>query len=169
MCPSPVWLTDGLHLDAPNSPADDATINELSVWSFRCCAQEEFSHPVESLALTVDEVINVRRVLVKAEMEKFLQSKELYSNLKKGKVQTHDWVCRGIELFVWGRGFVENWVNVCVCFRFAAAAGWGFLFSRGPPPVSCAKGEKFLKLLMLQWINTYKSQVGKTKLLLLLF
>lgn len=50
--------------------------------------QEEFSHPVESLALTMDEVINVRRVLVKAEMEKFLQSKELYSNLKKGKVRT---------------------------------------------------------------------------------
>ncbi|NXM64361.1 SPIR2 protein, partial [Illadopsis cleaveri] len=37
----------------------------------------EFSHPVESLALTVEEMINVRRVLVKAEMEKFLQSKEL--------------------------------------------------------------------------------------------
>ncbi|XP_069385045.1 protein spire homolog 2 isoform X2 [Paralichthys olivaceus] len=47
---------------------------------------EEFSHPVESLALTVDEVINVRRVLVKAEMEKFLQSKELYNNLRRGKV-----------------------------------------------------------------------------------
>ncbi|KAI4878889.1 hypothetical protein NFI96_015992 [Prochilodus magdalenae] len=47
---------------------------------------EEFSHPVESLALTVDEVISVRRVLVKAEMEKFLQNKELYNSLKKGKV-----------------------------------------------------------------------------------
>ncbi|KAG5273263.1 hypothetical protein AALO_G00149430 [Alosa alosa] len=47
---------------------------------------EEFSHPVESLTLTVDEVINVRRVLVKAEMEKFLQNKELYNNLRKGKV-----------------------------------------------------------------------------------
>ncbi|NWW81544.1 SPIR2 protein, partial [Climacteris rufus] len=46
----------------------------------------EFSHPVESLALTVEEMINVRRVLVKAEMEKFLQSKELYSSLKRGKV-----------------------------------------------------------------------------------
>uniref|UniRef100_A0A5F8GTW3 Spire type actin nucleation factor 2 n=1 Tax=Monodelphis domestica TaxID=13616 RepID=A0A5F8GTW3_MONDO len=46
----------------------------------------EFSHPVESLALTVEEVINVRRVLVKAEMEKFLQNKELYNSLKKGKV-----------------------------------------------------------------------------------
>ncbi|KAK7891211.1 hypothetical protein WMY93_023174 [Mugilogobius chulae] len=47
---------------------------------------DEFSHPVESLALTVDEVINVRRVLVKAEMEKYLHSKEVYNNLKKGKV-----------------------------------------------------------------------------------
>uniref|UniRef100_A0A8C8VK28 Spire type actin nucleation factor 2 n=1 Tax=Pelusios castaneus TaxID=367368 RepID=A0A8C8VK28_9SAUR len=46
----------------------------------------EFSHPVETLALTVEEMINVRRVLVKAEMEKFLQSKELYSSLKKGKI-----------------------------------------------------------------------------------
>uniref|UniRef100_A0A665TRQ7 Spire-type actin nucleation factor 2 n=1 Tax=Echeneis naucrates TaxID=173247 RepID=A0A665TRQ7_ECHNA len=50
-----------------------------------CQWMEEFSHPVESLALTVDEVINVRRVLVKAEMEKFLQNKELYNNLKRGK------------------------------------------------------------------------------------
>lgn len=47
---------------------------------------DEFSHPVESLALTVEEVINVRRVLVKAEMEKYLQNKELYSNLRRGKV-----------------------------------------------------------------------------------
>ncbi|NXX82177.1 SPIR2 protein, partial [Urocolius indicus] len=46
----------------------------------------EFSHPVESLALTVEEMMNVRRVLVKAEMEKFLQSKELYSSLRKGKI-----------------------------------------------------------------------------------
>ncbi|XP_006860318.1 PREDICTED: protein spire homolog 2 [Chrysochloris asiatica] len=46
----------------------------------------EFSHPVESLALTVEEVMDVRRVLVKAEMEKYLQNKELYNNLKKGKI-----------------------------------------------------------------------------------
>ncbi|XP_059524169.1 protein spire homolog 2 isoform X1 [Myotis daubentonii] len=46
----------------------------------------EFSHPVESLALTVEEVMDVRRVLVKAEMEKFLQNKELFSSLKRGKI-----------------------------------------------------------------------------------
>lgn len=42
---------------------------------------------MDSLALTVDEVINVRRILVKAEMEKYMQNKDLYNNLKKGKVQ----------------------------------------------------------------------------------
>ncbi|NXO03420.1 SPIR2 protein, partial [Rhinopomastus cyanomelas] len=59
----------------------------------------EFSHPVESLALTVEEMINVRKVLVKAEMEKFLQSKELYSSLRKGKVCC---CCRAkFPLFSW--------------------------------------------------------------------
>uniref|UniRef100_A0A8C7EPW5 Spire type actin nucleation factor 2 n=1 Tax=Neovison vison TaxID=452646 RepID=A0A8C7EPW5_NEOVI len=46
----------------------------------------EFSHPVESLALTVEEVMEVRRVLVKAEMERFLHNKELASSLRKGKI-----------------------------------------------------------------------------------
>ncbi|XP_008309606.1 protein spire homolog 2 [Cynoglossus semilaevis] len=84
------------HSWAPSSPArlsltsvDETT--ESSEGMSHCRAGDEhqwmeFSHPVESLTLTVDEVINVRRVLIKAEMEKFLQSKELYNNLKKGKV-----------------------------------------------------------------------------------
>lgn len=55
---------------------------------------QEFSHPVESLALTVEEVVDVRRVLVKAEMEKFLQDKELFSSLKRGKVRLGCPACR---------------------------------------------------------------------------
>ncbi|XP_010628600.1 protein spire homolog 2 [Fukomys damarensis] len=59
----------------------------------------EFSHPVESLALTVEEVVDVRRVLVKAEMEKFVQDKELFSSLKRGKVCC---CCRArFSLFTW--------------------------------------------------------------------
>ncbi|XP_034282549.1 protein spire homolog 2 isoform X1 [Pantherophis guttatus] len=65
------------NLEASSVPVTDASLKYL--WL------QEFSHPVESLALTVEEMINVRRVLVKAEMEKFLQSKELYTSLKKGK------------------------------------------------------------------------------------
>ncbi|XP_044284034.1 protein spire homolog 2 [Varanus komodoensis] len=64
--------------EAGPGPAPDPNLKYL--WL------QEFSHPVESLALTVEEMVNVRRVLVKAEMEKFLQSKELYSSLKKGKI-----------------------------------------------------------------------------------
>lgn len=61
--------------DGPEASAPDAR----HLWL-------EFSHPVESLALTVEEVVDVRRVLVKAEMEKFLQDKELFSSLKRGKI-----------------------------------------------------------------------------------
>lgn len=48
--------------------------------------QEEFCYPVECLALTVEEVMHIRQVLVKAELEKFQQYKDIYAALKKGKV-----------------------------------------------------------------------------------
>ncbi|CAF87230.1 unnamed protein product, partial [Tetraodon nigroviridis] len=46
---------------------------------------EEFCFPVECLSLTVEEVMHIRQVLVKAELEKFQQYKDLYSAMKKGK------------------------------------------------------------------------------------
>ncbi|XP_055490343.1 protein spire homolog 1-like isoform X3 [Leucoraja erinacea] len=47
---------------------------------------EEFCYPVECLALTVEEVMHIRQVLVKAELEKYQQYKEVYTALKKGKL-----------------------------------------------------------------------------------
>ncbi|XP_061450975.1 protein spire homolog 1 isoform X2 [Rhineura floridana] len=47
---------------------------------------EEFCYPVESLALTVEEVMHIRQVLVKAELEKYQQYKDVYTALKKGKL-----------------------------------------------------------------------------------
>ncbi|KAF5909850.1 protein spire 1-like, partial [Clarias magur] len=47
---------------------------------------EEFCFPVECLALTVEEVMHIRQVLVKAELEKFQQYKDIYHALKKGKL-----------------------------------------------------------------------------------
>ncbi|KAG1932287.1 protein spire homolog 1 isoform X1 [Pimephales promelas] len=47
---------------------------------------EEFCFPVECLALTVEEVMHIRQVLVKAELEKFQQYKDVYNALKKGKL-----------------------------------------------------------------------------------
>uniref|UniRef100_A0A8B9YSW8 Spire type actin nucleation factor 1 n=1 Tax=Bos mutus grunniens TaxID=30521 RepID=A0A8B9YSW8_BOSMU len=46
---------------------------------------EEFCYPVECLALTVEEVMHIRQVLVKAELEKYQQYKDVYA-LKKGKL-----------------------------------------------------------------------------------
>uniref|UniRef100_A0A8C2QYH3 KIND domain-containing protein n=1 Tax=Capra hircus TaxID=9925 RepID=A0A8C2QYH3_CAPHI len=48
--------------------------------------QEEFCYPVECLALTVEEVMHIRQVLVKAELEKYQQYKDVYTALKKGKL-----------------------------------------------------------------------------------
>lgn len=101
--------------------------------------QQEFSHPVQSLALTVDEVINVRRVLVKAEMEKFLQKKELYNNLRKGKVTCR--TCHGCC----HPSFVDSNWSVCAC-RFAAAVKPSSLSSHGLPPACCVKGNKCVLL-----------------------
>ncbi|KFQ47430.1 Protein spire 1, partial [Nestor notabilis] len=47
---------------------------------------EEFCYPVECLSLTVEEVMHIRQVLVKAELEKYQQYKDVYTALKKGKL-----------------------------------------------------------------------------------
>ncbi|KAI7798425.1 protein spire homolog 1 isoform X2 [Triplophysa rosa] len=49
-------------------------------------SQEEFCYPVECLTLTVEEVMHIRQVLVKAELEKFQPYKDVYNALKKGKL-----------------------------------------------------------------------------------
>uniref|UniRef100_A0A3Q3XA22 KIND domain-containing protein n=1 Tax=Mola mola TaxID=94237 RepID=A0A3Q3XA22_MOLML len=61
---------------------------------------EEFCYPVECLALTVEEVMHIRQVLVKAELEKFQQYKDIYNALKKGKLC---FSCRTkrFSLFTW--------------------------------------------------------------------
>uniref|UniRef100_A0A672MQ54 Protein spire homolog 1-like n=1 Tax=Sinocyclocheilus grahami TaxID=75366 RepID=A0A672MQ54_SINGR len=48
--------------------------------------EEEFCFPVECLALTVEEVMHIRQVLVEAELEKFQQYKDIYNAMKKGKL-----------------------------------------------------------------------------------
>ncbi|XP_034016076.1 protein spire homolog 1 isoform X2 [Thalassophryne amazonica] len=61
---------------------------------------EEFFYTAECLTLTVEEVMHIRQVLVKAELEKFQQYKEIYNALKKGKLC---FSCRTkkFSLFTW--------------------------------------------------------------------
>lgn len=58
--------------------------------------QEEFCFPVECLSLTVEEVMHIRQVLVKAELEKFQQYKDIYNAMKKGKVPLNESYGRGL-------------------------------------------------------------------------
>ncbi|XP_031432235.1 protein spire homolog 1 isoform X2 [Clupea harengus] len=62
--------------------------------------KEEFCYPVECLALTVEEVMHIRQVLVKAELEKFQQYRDVYNALKKGKLC---FCCRTkrFSFFIW--------------------------------------------------------------------
>ncbi|XP_011479551.1 protein spire homolog 1 isoform X1 [Oryzias latipes] len=75
---------------------------------------EEFSYPLEGLALTVEEVMHIRQVLVKAELEKFQQYKELYTSLKKGKLC---FSCRTkkFSLFTWS--YTCQFCKRPVCFQ----------------------------------------------------
>ncbi|XP_064801990.1 protein spire homolog 1-like isoform X4 [Oncorhynchus masou masou] len=61
---------------------------------------EEFCFPVECLSLTVEEVMHIRQVLVKADLEKFQQYKDVYNAMKKGKLC---FCCRAkrFSLFTW--------------------------------------------------------------------
>ncbi|XP_061902804.1 protein spire homolog 1-like isoform X2 [Entelurus aequoreus] len=66
------------------SPYNDVIspyVNSLSSKSL-----EELCFPVECVVLTVEEVMHIRQVLVKAELEKFQQYKDVYAALKKGKL-----------------------------------------------------------------------------------
>ncbi|KAJ8273264.1 hypothetical protein GJAV_G00099560 [Gymnothorax javanicus] len=73
---------------------------------------EEVSNPVECLALTVEEVMHIRQVLVKAELEKYQQCKDVYSALKKGKLC---FCCRTkkFSFFTWS--YTCQFCKRCVC------------------------------------------------------
>lgn len=86
-----VW---GVHI--PHNSCVPASVLDakISIFKYACndkvcvcvCLQEEFCYPVECLSLTIEEAMHIRQVLVKAELEKFQQYKDVYNALKKGKV-----------------------------------------------------------------------------------
>ncbi|TRY84344.1 hypothetical protein DNTS_025445 [Danionella cerebrum] len=80
---------------------------------------EEVCFPVECLTLTVEEVMHIRQVLVKAELEKFQQYKDVYNALKKGKI---------------------NYPNLFISFASRVGRGNSH-FSPGPTLVSSVRGE----------------------------
>ncbi|XP_026527736.1 protein spire homolog 1 isoform X2 [Notechis scutatus] len=108
---------------------------------------EEFCYPVECLALTVEEVMHIRQVLVKAELEKYQQYKEVYTALKKGKLC---FCCRTrrFSFFTWSYTcqFCKRPVcsQCCKKMRLPSKPYSTLpIFSLGPSALQ--KGESFMK------------------------
>lgn len=78
--------------------------------------QEEFCYPVECLALTVEEVMHIRQVLVKAELEKYQQYKDIYTALKKGKVFVILLLFKRTEIETWKINLTSQIGNNLSCF-----------------------------------------------------
>ncbi|XP_062932835.1 protein spire homolog 1 isoform X2 [Cynocephalus volans] len=111
---------------------------------------EEFCYPVECLALTVEEVMHIRQVLVKAELEKYQQYKDVYTALKKGKLC---FCCRTrrFSFFTWSYTCQFCKRPVCSqCCRKMRLPSKPYstlpIFSLGPSALqrgeSCVKSEK---------------------------
>nr|XP_046217294.1 protein spire homolog 1 isoform X2 [Oncorhynchus gorbuscha] len=73
---------------------------------------EDFYYPVECLALTVEEVMHIRQVLVKAELEKFQQYKDVYNELRKGKLC---FSCRTKRFSFFNRSYTCQFCKRPVC------------------------------------------------------
>uniref|UniRef100_A0A8C5RCX7 Spire type actin nucleation factor 1 n=1 Tax=Laticauda laticaudata TaxID=8630 RepID=A0A8C5RCX7_LATLA len=108
---------------------------------------EEFCYPVECLALTVEEVMHIRQVLVKAELEKYQQYKDVYTALKKGKLC---FCCRTrrFSFFTWSYTcqFCKRPVcsQCCKKMRLPSKPYSTLpIFSLGPSALQ--KGESFMK------------------------
>ncbi|CAL1584657.1 unnamed protein product [Knipowitschia caucasica] len=94
-----------IEKEAPTSvrpflPPSKQTSKSLVKGAGAAQGTEEFCYPVECLALTVEEVMHIRQVLVKAELEKFQQYKDIYNALKKGKLCFSCRIKR-FSLFTW--------------------------------------------------------------------
>ncbi|KAM9415989.1 protein spire homolog 1 isoform 3-T7 [Salvelinus alpinus] len=73
---------------------------------------EDFCYPVECQALTVEEVMHIRQVLVEAELEKFQQYKDVYKALRKGKLC---FSCRTIRFSFFTRSYTCQFCKRPVC------------------------------------------------------
>uniref|UniRef100_A0A8C7F6G8 Spire-type actin nucleation factor 1a n=1 Tax=Oncorhynchus kisutch TaxID=8019 RepID=A0A8C7F6G8_ONCKI len=73
---------------------------------------DDFCYPVECLALTVEEVMHIRQVLVKAELEKLQQYNDVYNELRKGKLC---FSCRTKRFSFFNRSYTCQFCKRPVC------------------------------------------------------
>ncbi|XP_052269453.1 uncharacterized protein LOC127870919 isoform X2 [Dreissena polymorpha] len=90
------WKCDASpeHLATNSSPTSSTS-------DFRIPASHKWQNPIECLSLTLEEVIHIRTVLTKAELESLIMNPDLYTKVGKGKIC---FTCKKTEFkfFKWG-------------------------------------------------------------------
>ncbi|XP_076110774.1 protein spire homolog 1-like isoform X4 [Mytilus galloprovincialis] len=75
-----------------------------------CESPQKWQHPIECLSLTLEEVMHIRTVLTKAELESLINQPEFYTMISKGKVC---FTCKEVKFSLLGQ-----WGNRCkICKR----------------------------------------------------
>uniref|UniRef100_A0A8C5D7V7 KIND domain-containing protein n=1 Tax=Gouania willdenowi TaxID=441366 RepID=A0A8C5D7V7_GOUWI len=118
--------TNVRQFQPPSKKSSKSLVSQMSL------NPEEFSFPVECLSLTVEEVMHIRQVLVKAELEKFQHNKDVYNAMKKGKLC---FCCRTkrFSLFTWSYICQFCKKPVCSqCCKKVQLAHSAYLGSSGP-------------------------------------
>lgn len=116
---------------------------------------------MECLTLTVEEVMHIRQVLVKAELEKFQQYKEVYNALKKGKVK---FAC-GVKM-VFGHFHFSVWGSL-ILIGFSSSSSALHVepksspSSPGPIPASSAKGKLKHHCWLYSSLSTFHQVLSK--------
>ncbi|XP_052061609.1 protein spire homolog 1-like isoform X3 [Mytilus californianus] len=99
-----------LNVSAPSVQERDTNNSSCAPPCQDSSSESKWQHPIECLSLTLEEVMHIRTVLTKAELESLINQPEFYSMVSKGKVC---FTCKEVKFSILGQ-----WGNRCkICKR----------------------------------------------------
>ncbi|CAC5403971.1 SPIR [Mytilus coruscus] len=99
-----------LNVSAPSVQERDTNNSSCAPPCQDSSSESKWQHPIECLSLTLEEVMHIRTVLTKAELESLINQPEFYSIVSKGKVC---FTCKEVKFSILGQ-----WGNRCkICKR----------------------------------------------------
>ncbi|XP_076110771.1 uncharacterized protein LOC143079374 isoform X1 [Mytilus galloprovincialis] len=99
-----------LNVSAPSVQEKDTNNSSCAPPCQDSSSESKWQHPIECLSLTLEEVMHIRTVLTKAELESLINQPEFYTMISKGKVC---FTCKEVKFSLLGQ-----WGNRCkICKR----------------------------------------------------
>ncbi|XP_071175175.1 protein spire-like isoform X1 [Mytilus edulis] len=99
-----------LNVSAPSVQEKDTNNSSCAPPCQDSSSESKWQHPIECLSLTLEEVMHIRTVLTKAELESLINQPEFYTMISKGKVC---FTCKEVKFSILGQ-----WGNRCkICKR----------------------------------------------------